>query len=136
MILISWRRPFFVVFAIDSSEKRPEFPAKTFFSVVVINSAKKRPEFLAKIFFLVFAIDSSENRPEFRAKTFLFWSSGMVAAHWNHVGTECGPLVQKVADPWSKPIKSLYCTYCTKNPPSLTDFLKVRRRMHQPRCHQ
>ena len=133
MILISWRRPFFVVFAIDSSEKRPEFLAKTFFSVVVINSAKKRPEFLAKIFF--FGLCHRFVRKQDR-KTFLFWSSGMVAARWNHVSTECGPLVQKVADPWSKPIKSLYCTYCTKSPPSLTDFLKVHRRMHQPRCHQ
>ena len=29
-----------------------------------------------------------------------FWSAGMVAARWNLFGTECGPLVQKVADPW------------------------------------
>ena len=52
--------------------------------------------------FVVFATDSYEERPEFLAKTFLFWSVRMVAAHWNLVRTECGPLVQKVADPWPK----------------------------------
>ena len=51
---------------------------------------------------MVFAIDSSEKRLEFLAKTFLFCSAGMVAARWNLVRTERGPLVQKVADPWSK----------------------------------
>ena len=30
MILVPWRKLFFVVFATDSSEKRPEFLAKTF----------------------------------------------------------------------------------------------------------
>ena len=34
------------------------------------------------------------------AKTFLFWSAGVVAARWNLARTECGPLVQKVADSW------------------------------------
>ena len=58
--------------------------------------------FWRKPFFVVFATDSSEKRPEFLAKTFLFWSTGMVAARWNLVGTECGPLVQKVANPWCR----------------------------------
>ena len=51
-----------------------------------------------KTFVVVFATDSSEKRPEFLAKTFLLWSTGMVAARWNLVRTECGPLVQKVAN--------------------------------------
>ena len=80
MILIPWQKTSFVVSVTDSSEKRPEF--------------------LAKTIFLVFAIDSSEKRPQFLAKTFLFWSAGMVAARWSLARTECGPLVQKVADPW------------------------------------
>ena len=52
-----------------------------------------------KPFFVAFATDSSKKRPEFLGKTFLFWSAGMVAARWNFVRTECGPLVQKAADP-------------------------------------
>ena len=59
-------------------------------------------EFLAKtlfVFILVFAVNSTKKRPEFWAKTFLFWSARMVAARWNLVRTECGPLVQKVAEP-------------------------------------
>ena len=58
-----------------------------------------------KPFFVVFAVDSSENRPERLTKTFLFWSAEMVVARWNLVRTECGPLVQKVANLWPK-------TYC------------------------
>ena len=50
-------------------------------------------------FFLVFAINDAEKRPEFLSKTFLFRSAEMVAARWNLVRTECGPLVRKVADP-------------------------------------
>ena len=49
---------------------------------------------------VVFATDSSEKRPDFLAKTFLFWSAKMVVARWNLVRTECGPLVQKIADPY------------------------------------
>ena len=65
MIFISWQKPFFVVFTIDSSEKRPECLAKIFFFfflilVFAVNSAEKKPEFLAKsFFFLVFAISSA-----------------------------------------------------------------------------
>ena len=44
----------------------------------------------------------TKKRPEFWAKTFLFWSARMVVARWNLVRIECGPLVQKVADPCSK----------------------------------
>ena len=50
--------------------------------------------------FVVFATDSSGKKPEFLAKTFLFLYAQMVAARWNLVRTECGQLVQKVADPW------------------------------------
>ena len=53
-------------------------------------------------FFLVFDTNSTKKRPEFWAKTFLFWSARMVAVRWNLVGTEFGPLAQKVAVPCSK----------------------------------
>ena len=64
MILISSQKPFFMVFVTDLSEKKPEFLAVTFFlgGVFLISSAEKRPEYLEK--------------------TYLFWSTGMVAAHW------------------------------------------------------
>ena len=39
----------------------------------------------------------------------------MVAARWNLVRTECGPLVQKVVDPWS--ISSF--TNCSESPDGL-----------------
>ena len=68
--------------------------AKTFF-------CSPRHRFV--FFFLVFAINSAEKGPEFLAKIFLFWSAGMVAACCNFVRTECGPLVQKAADPWVRP---------------------------------
>ena len=60
---------------------------------------KKRPESMAKTFLLVFVINWIEKRPEFLAKIFPLWSARMVAVRWNLVRTECGPLVQKVADP-------------------------------------
>ena len=71
MILISERKHIFVVFATDSS------------------------------FFFFFGLrhQFGQKKPEFLAKTFLFWSAGMVAARWNFIRTECGPLVQKDADP-------------------------------------
>ena len=61
-------------------KKRPEFLAKTFL-VFAINSAEKSPEFLAKTFFYWSSpVILSKKRPEFLAKSFLFWSAGMVAA--------------------------------------------------------
>ena len=80
MILISWRKPFL-------------------WSSPLIR-AKKGLNFWQRPFFWVFAINSTEKRPEFLVKTFLYWSAWMVAARWNLVRTECGPLLQKVADPW------------------------------------
>ena len=80
-----WWRPFFLVFAIDLYKKRPEFLSRTFCP---------RDRFIWK-------------RLEFLAKTIFFWSAGMVAAHWNLVRTECGPLVQKVADPCSGILENL-----------------------------
>ena len=73
---------------------------KTCFFGLRYQFGQKRPELLAKTFFLVFAIDSSEKRPEFLAKIFLFWSARMVAVRWILVRTKCGPLVQKIVDPW------------------------------------
>ena len=106
MILISWQKPFFLVFAINLAVERPEFLTKTCFILdFATNCSEKRLELLAKTFFFwggVVAIDSSGKRPEFMAKIVLFWSAGMVAACWNLVRTECGPLVQKVADLWAK----------------------------------
>ena len=67
-----------------------------YFSVFTSDSSKKRPQFLAKTFFVWFM-------PLIRLKKalniFRFWSAGMVAAGWNLVRTECGPPVQKVAEP-------------------------------------
>ena len=77
-----------------------ESQAKTFLWSSPPIRPKKGQNFWRRLFFLVFAIDSSEKRHEFQEKIFLFWSAGMVAARWNLVGTECGPLVQKVADPF------------------------------------
>ena len=48
-------------------------------------------------------------RLEFLAKTFLFYSAKMVAARWNLVRAECGPLVQKIADPWARTSWFLRC---------------------------
>ena len=53
MILIPAQKPFFVVFATDFSEKRPEFLAKTFFFGLRHQFAQKRPKFLAKTFFFI-----------------------------------------------------------------------------------
>ena len=52
--------------------------------------------------FLILAINSAKKRFEFLAKIFLFWSAAMVAARWNLVRTECGPLLQKITDPCSR----------------------------------
>ena len=52
--------------------------------------------------FLILAINSAKKRFEFLAKIFLFWSAVMVAARWNLVRTECGPLLQKITDPCSR----------------------------------
>ena len=60
---------------------------------------------LAKTFFVVFAINAAVKGLNFwRGLSFFgpmeWWRpAGMVAARWNLVRTECGPLVQKVADP-------------------------------------
>ena len=83
-------RDLFLFLMIDMQQQTAEMILTLFFEV------------LAKILFvfiLVFAMNSTKKRPKFLAMTFLFWYARRVAARWNFVRTECGPLVQKVADP-------------------------------------
>ena len=73
--------PYFMVFATNAAEKRPEFPAKVFF---FWSSTSTRPKKVLK----------------FWGRSFLFfWFAGMMAARWNLVRTERDRLVEKVADP-------------------------------------
>ena len=52
MILIFWRKPFFVVFATDSSEKKAQiFNEDLAFLVFAISSSKKRLNFGRRSFF-------------------------------------------------------------------------------------
>ena len=86
-------RPFFFFFsdryAAINCRNDSRFLAKTYFCSL-------RHRF---VFFFGLRHQFGQKKPEFLAKTFLFWSAGMVAARWNFIRTECGPLVQKDADP-------------------------------------
>ena len=131
MILISRRKPFFVVFAINAAVKGLNFGRRpVFFWTSPPIALKKGLNFWRRPFFLVFAIDSSGKRPEFLAKTFLFWFAGMVVARWNLVWTKCDPLVQKVADPW--------CTLQNRRGKCHT-FLRIwcdlQKKVFKAKCH-
>ena len=52
-----------------------------------------------KLFFVDFASNLAKNSSEFLTRVFLFLTAGMMAARWNLVRTECGPILQKIATP-------------------------------------
>ena len=79
---------------------------------------------LAKTFFLGLHHRYVLKKSEFLAKTF-FWSTGMVAARWNLVRTECGPLVQKVADPCGTLYKHLEIDRTDRNLKYATNVLQA-----------